>query len=155
MSVTMKPGVGLLAVALAVTAIGCGGKYESSVSGSVTLDGAPLPIGTVTFAPVGEGTIAHGRIDEGGDYALRTGREEGLKAGDYRVTVVAREKPASDYGPNGGPPPPGRQLTPDWYRSADSSGLEFSVERGGNTIDLALTSEPPAGWSPDRRRKRR
>ena len=46
----------LLTYILAVA--GCGSPYDSSVSGTVTLDGQPLTIGTVTFFPDQSGPVA-------------------------------------------------------------------------------------------------
>lgn len=144
----------LILATVLITASGCGGAFDASVDGEVTLDGVPLNTGTVTFAPVSPGSAAFAKVDENGYYRLKTGREVGLPPGDYVVTVVARDKPASLYGENGGPPPAGKQITPEWYRSAESSGLAYTVEPGGNTIDLQLTTDPPADWKPKRRRRR-
>ncbi len=132
---------------------GCGGPYNSKVSGKVTLDSTTIPTGTVSFMPVGGGPPAYARIDSSGNYTIRTGREEGLPAGDYLVSVVANEPPAIKETAKGGPPPPGKALTPPWYRSQETSGLKFTVAPGKNNIDLELSSQPPEGWKPQRRRR--
>jgi hypothetical protein len=75
-----------------------------------------------------------------------------LPAGKYEVTVIANEMPAVMQTAEGGPPPSGKAITPVWYRSKETSGLKFSVEPGSNEINLELTSQPPAGWNPGRRR---
>lgn len=137
----------LLAVA------GCGGPYNADVSGKVTLDGNVVPTGTVSFLPAGGGPAAYARIDSSGNYTIRTGREEGLPAGEYSVSVVANEPPAVQQTADGGPPPPGKAITPPWYRSQQTSGLKFTVAPGSNTIDLTLSSQPPDGWKPTRRRR--
>jgi hypothetical protein len=105
-----------------------------------------VPNGTVAFSPVNGGPAAYGRIEESGNYIIRTGRETGLPAGDYQVTVAASEPSKALQNEKGGPPPPGKAITPAWYRSKDTSGLKFTVKRGSNTIDLPLNSTPPAGW---------
>lgn len=145
--------IGLFLGACVLSSIGCGGPYNSDVSGNVTLDGETVPRGTVSFVPVGKGSSAYGRIDSSGNYFLRTGREEGLPAGEYAVSVVANELPDMSKVPEGTPPPPGKPITPPWYRSQTTSGLKFTVEPGGNQIDLQLTSDPPADWKPTRRRR--
>ena len=43
--------------------------------------------------------------------------------------------------------PPGKLITPMWYRSKESSGLTYNVESGSNEINLELKSQPPAGWN--------
>jgi hypothetical protein len=127
---------------------GCGGVYDSSVSGTVTLDGNPVTRGTVAYNPVQSGPSAYARIDEDGSYTVRTGREEGLPAGEYQVTVIANEPPAVRQTAQGGPPPPGRPITPPWYRTKQTSGLRFTVDKGSNEINLELTSQLPPGWNP-------
>lgn len=129
-------------------AIGCGGPYDAGVTGIVMLDGNKVPRGTVTFNPVQGGPAAYARIDEDGSYTVRTGVEEGLPSGEYQVTVAANEPPPVEQTADGGPPPSGKQITPLWYRTKDTSGLRFNIEPGGNEINLELTSQPPPGWIP-------
>jgi hypothetical protein len=132
---------------LPVCISGCGGTYDSTVSGAVTFDGNKVTRGTVAYHPVASGPAAYARIDEDGMYSVRTGREEGLPAGEYQVTVTANEPPTTQQTAAGGPPPPGKSITPLWYRAKQTSGLKFNVEPGDNTINLELTKQPPAGWS--------
>lgn len=142
-------------IALATCFAGCGGRFEAKLNGKVTLDGEPLPTGNVTFRPteVG-GSAAYARIDESGYYAVQTGRDYGLPAGTYNVTVMAREKPAVQYGKDGAPPPSGKQITPDWYHSANTSGLTVDVKPGSNRYDIELTSTPPEGWQAQQANRR-
>lgn len=143
----------LLLFFTAVSLTGCGGAYDSSVAGVVTLDGNPLPRGTVAFNPEKTGPPAYGQINSSGNYTVMTGREEGLSAGNYVVTVVANDLP-SEPGKDGGPPPAGKPISPAWYRSKESSGLSFTVESGSNEINLELISTPPAGWQDPTQRRR-
>lgn len=127
--------------------VGCGGPYDASVSGVVTLDGQNLTRGTVSYSPVAGGPAAYARIDADGEYSLRTGRDEGLPSGEYQVTVIATEPPPVQATAQGGPPPSGEPITPLWYRSKDTSGLKFTVAPGSNDINLELSTDPPAGWN--------
>lgn len=138
------PALGCLLVCLC----GCGGPYDAGVTGIVTLDGTAVPRGTVSFAPVGGGPAAYARIDSDGSYTMQTGRAVGLPSGEYQVTVAANEPPTIQRTAAGGPPPDGKSITPEWYRTRQTSGLKYKVERGKNKIDLELTSQPPAGWKP-------
>jgi len=131
--------------------IGCGGTYHSTVSGEVSLDGAKLTLGTVAFHPVGGGPASYAAITGAGTYAMQTGREQGLKTGEYVVTVVANERPTELRSKDGGPPAPGKRLTPPWYGAKLTSGLRYTIERGRNTINLELTSQAPPGWKPGRK----
>lgn len=144
---------GWLAIATAqLCVVGCGGTYDATVSGEVTLDGNKVTRGTVAYIPVASGPPAFASIDSDGSYSVRTGRESGLPIGEYQVTVTANEPPAAPQTASGGPPPPGKPITPLWYRVKESSGLKYTVAGGHNEINLELTSQPPAGWNPGRRR---
>ena len=127
--------VGFLVAAL----IGCGrGALESEVSGTVTLDGKRIGPGVVVFSPAEGGKPATGSIESNGSYTLKTSRELGLAAGKYAVAVSIREMPA-EIKP-GDRPPPGKLLIPENYEQSTTSGLEFDVQPGRNTIDIELNS---------------
>lgn len=121
---------------------GCGGAYDATAHGVVTLDGKAVPRGTVSFHPVTGGPPAYAMIDDDGSYAIRTGRESGLPAGDYAVSVTANEAPKTNQSDKGGPPPPGKDITPAWYRMKETSGLKYTVNPGSNEINLELTTKP-------------
>jgi hypothetical protein len=155
MTSILKPNPQCLWLAMAlITLAGCGGAYDSTVAGIVTLDGDAVPKGAVLFAPQSAGSSAYGMIQDDGSYALYTGREEGLPPGKYVVTVSANES-AGTASKDGGPPPMGKALTPEWYRDPATSGLTFDVTPGDNEIDLELKSTPPPGWKPKPTRGRR
>ncbi len=66
---------------------GCGqGEPFQPMSGAVTLDGAPLKKGVITFFPIGPGTTVGGEVIEG-QFALA--KESGATPGKYRVEIVA------------------------------------------------------------------
>ncbi|SIO42973.1 hypothetical protein SAMN05444166_4649 [Singulisphaera sp. GP187] len=77
-------------VALAVSwvMVGCGdeGPARQPVSGVITLDGKPLPSGSVTFAPLDGATAATAEIRDG---AYCIGRSEGPAPGRYQVEINA------------------------------------------------------------------
>lgn len=133
-----------------LTTCGCGGVYDSTVAGSVTLDGKKLSVGTISFHPLAGGPASYAQVNSDGTYAMQTGREQGLKAGEYIVTVEANERPATLRSPDGGPPAVGKRITPPWYGTKQTSGLRYTIEEGRNTINLELTSQAPSGWSPSR-----
>ena len=133
---------------------GCGGAYDSTVKGVITLDGNPVTAGAVAFIPSSGGSLGYARTDRSGWYEVFTGNELGLPSGEYGVTVVAREAPKETHSKLGGPPPPGARITPPWYGSSKTSPLNYTVEPGSNKIPLDLTSEPPSGWKPPKRKRR-
>ena len=124
---------------------GCGYSPDlppvAEVSGTVTLDGNPLPRGTVQFVPdESQGTTGApgvGYIDSNGRYELSTAGVKGAIVGKHKVAVVALEDfdlMTTSYAPS---------LVPERYNDADSSGLAFEVKAGeSNVIDLKLTGGP-------------
>lgn len=121
---------------------GCGKSHEQPtavVRGTVTLDGKPVPGGSVMFVPAaGRGAV--GTIDEQGGYVLSTYDDgDGAIVGTHQIVVfpakggVEEEALPSNYVP-----------IPTRYQSIGSSGLEREVVAGEkNVIDLDLTTEPP------------
>jgi hypothetical protein len=126
-------------VSTAALVLGCGGP-ESTVTGTVTLDGQPVGPGVVVFAPA-EGTSnpSDGAIQNDGSYSLRTSREEGLKAGKYKVGVTVLDQP--EVKPGERSMEVAEYITPQKYADPSTSGLQYDVTPGDNTIDIELTSE--------------
>ncbi|SRR5579883_447109 len=124
---------GLLAFVIPL-AIGCG-SGKGKVTGNVTLDGQPLPAGTITFHP-GKGNSVSGPITDG-QYSVT-----GVPAGESKVTVetasikgqadalgMANQNMAKSMG--GRMPPPGR--IPKEAKEA----LEKEQERSNEMIQKA------------------
>jgi hypothetical protein len=145
---------------------GCGdpageGKDTVPVTGKVTLDGTAVGGATIVFSPAGGGTDAATAISNpDGTYSLQGqfGEEgEGAVPGTYKVTVTKIEGAAAegedvdedtaykDMEAAGGPekePPPAKNLLPEKYADASTSGFEFEVKADDdNVFDLPLTRE--------------
>ncbi len=124
-----------------ITLSGCSRSgFDSSVSGSVTLDGKTLGQGGVVFVPISESkNPSVGTIRRNGSYALKTANTPGLNSGKYRVTVSALDTP--------NPPPgvrdttPAKQLVPEKYTNINTSGIEYDVKPGSNTFNIDLVSK--------------
>jgi len=136
---------------IAAAVVGCG-AYDATVNGVVRFAGKEVPTGTVSFTPQNAGPTAFSVIQPDGKYSLRTGREEGLPAGPYAVSITAHEQPTAPS-KNDGPLPLGKPIAPEWYHNPTTSGLAFTVEPGDNEINLNLTSTPPPGWKPPPKRR--
>jgi hypothetical protein len=130
----------LLAAAVSLL-LGCSSSgLESQVSGTVKLDGKAVGPGTITFAlKGGSSNPATGAIEKDGSYRLKTARTAGLHPGTYQVSLTVFEAPQGR---------PGERLfvqskmiTPEKYASAGTSGLEYEVKSGGNTINVDLSSK--------------
>jgi hypothetical protein len=124
-------------IALALVFSGCGGTYESTVSGIVLLDEQALTSGTVTFHPLAGGAAVYGQIQSDGRYELHTGSERGLAPGDYRVTVVATDNPPAAPGQT---PPIGKLITPERYNRLETTDLQATIKPGKNDVPLKLHS---------------
>ena len=106
----------------------------------VTLDGNKVGPGMIVFAPTAsQSKPATGSIENDGSYMLVTSRESGLAKGTYRVALSIREMPQNVK--RGDRPPLGKSLIPDKYEEETTSGLEYEVKPGRNTINIELTRQ--------------
>jgi hypothetical protein len=130
--------LGLPALILA----GCGEKAARlvPVSGTVTVQGTPLPYGTITLIPnAAEGNTSklqpRGTIGPDGKYTLETDGQPGAPVGSYIVTISS-VKPST---PEDGYKPPVWAASQD-YMDAGKSGLGLTVmeaaQAGAYDIDL-------------------
>jgi hypothetical protein len=110
--------------------IGCGGgdKGKGSVSGKVTLDGAPLQSGTISFAPADGGSAS---------------AETLIQNGEYHLEVPPGEKTVIIQGFKEGPPGPDGvtsnvPILPPKYNSR--SELKETVTDDNHEFDYPLTS---------------
>jgi hypothetical protein len=119
---------------------------DSSVQGTVTIDGVLADHGTVAFYPAGGGPPAYGNIAKNGSYSVRVGqgnlRNEDasrIHSGEYIVTVVVNT-PAQNGETLGeaGPPKPGPRMTAAKYATKDSSPMHVTVKPGPNIVPLEL-----------------
>jgi len=125
-----------LALACAVCLASIGGCTSpadtpdlSTVSGRVTLAGAPASNVTVTFQSA-NGQVAYGNTDADGKYELMfrngaKGAEQG--ANTVRIETILDAPPAPGY----------KDPIPAKYNTA--SDLTVTVAPGGNTFDFDLT----------------
>jgi hypothetical protein len=90
-----------LVAGITLLALGCGeGGSDldlNEVSGTVTMDGQPLPDARVIFTPKGGGRPAYGMTDDSGNYTLQfTSTGEGAQAGEYIVMISTFIGPEQD-----------------------------------------------------------
>lgn len=115
---------------------GCSSGDLNTVSGTVKLNGQPLPDATVTFIPVAdEGSSAAGKTDSQGKYELfHAGGARGADVGDYFVSVSTYQKGDKDANP---PIPAQPERVPAQFNVRTQ--ISKKVEAGENVIDLDLT----------------
>lgn len=115
-------------VCLGLSGCGTGGSEKlTPVVGKVTVDGAPLATGAVTFHPdaaKGNHTphIPVGTLDAQGNYKLMSATKEGAPLGWYKVTASAQE-PIDPKNPYALP----KHLISPRFSDASTSGLEVEV----------------------------
>ena len=125
---------------LLISLIGCGSEFGATVTGVVKLDGKPITPGFVTFAPADSTAVPAGSdLDSSGRYELKTNKKTGLAPGKYRVSIQAFRPPTVPEGQRSFEP--SEPLVPEKYLQVTTSGLEYTVEPGNNTIDIELFSE--------------
>ena len=131
---------------VALAAVGCGrGPHLSCVpvTGTVTLNGKPLPGAIVEFYPVvaaGEAALpfSRGQTDASGRYQLKCdNRQAGAVVGKHRVVV--RPTP-TERDPDGPPKKTPASAIPIVYTVASQTPLEVEVAAGQSIHDLALKS---------------
>jgi hypothetical protein len=102
------------------------------VSGTVTLDGAPLKRASVMFHPEG-GRPSYGVTNEQGHYVLEyTATQLGAEVGKCRVSISTASQ--NEDGSQAT-----KELVPQRYFK--EAPIEVQVEAKNNTIDIPLTSE--------------
>jgi hypothetical protein len=114
-----------------LSTLGCsGGDALLPVTGTVkSADGAPLTFeaGTVSFVPSGSGMPADGVVDQSGSFAMKTGANDGVQAGKYKV-VIQLWKNYRDLVP----------AMPAPYGEAATTPLEVTVDDDHDHFDFSL-----------------
>ena len=121
---------------------GCSKENRGAVSGKVTLDGAPLEAGSITFVPIeGTSSPSAGATLEKGAYTISTA--QGPMPGAFRVEIKSPKK-TGKKALAGSPAPPNTwieetiEAVPAMYNK--ESKLRAEVKAGTNTLDFELKS---------------
>jgi len=134
--------VSVCLVAMTLGLGGCGrgkpaGIDFATVTGTVTLDGEPLPQAFIRFEPE-SGRPSFGRTDSAGAYSLRyKGEDWGAIVGPHSVKITT-ENLVED--PETGEMRFVREVLPSRYNVRTT--LTASVEPGENVIDFPLEGQP-------------
>lgn len=139
-SMNMYKAIPLLISLLLISFCGCGKDYGVElhyVSGTVTLDGEPLPEASVEFRPVPgsdhRGTI--GYTNASGFYKQLYRDGVGSPAGEYRVTISTYAEPADQDAPDA-------RATAERVHPSYQGKLKAVVTPGGdNTFNFDLSSK--------------
>lgn len=116
------------------TLSGCGGNPNlGQVTGTIKLDGEPLPDAMVVFIPGSGGTTSYGKSDASGNYKMMFNDNE---AGSWIGTNKVEIRTGDVLPDNSGVIP---EKVPNVYNSR--STLTADVVSGKNTIDFDLKSD--------------
>ncbi|QEG14278.1 carboxypeptidase regulatory-like domain-containing protein [Gimesia maris] len=122
--------------ALSCMLTACGGAPDDQpklapVSGTVTMDGAPLAGAFVRFYPT-SGRASAAKTNEEGKYELVFIRDEmGAVLGKHTVKISTLDEENDPFGDQGS------ETVPEKYNKKTT--LEATVTEGDNTIDFDLT----------------
>ena len=127
---------------VATSLTGCGGGSDGRVTagGTVTLDGQPLPDGTVTFFDNNGGSAGGGIISNGQFTLSEASSSTGIQPGSYKVAVQSWEQEPGAVNDAGEIVGEGKSRIPEKYNSTDTSGLTADVGSGENEFTFELTS---------------
>jgi hypothetical protein len=128
------------AVLLSVAALGgCSddGKDEVEVSGRVTMDGEPVPQGTITFLSLDGSTPTGGGVITDGSYTAK------VPVGAKKVTVLGNKiigtEPSLKGVPDSAPRNKYQMVTPLEYNAASVTPLRADITGPQEGLDFALT----------------
>lgn len=127
---------------LFVTGCGSSGQPLGAVTGTVTLDGKPVPGALVTFiSKEPDGTSSYGKTDTSGKYRLEfTTDKFGAMLGAHDVTIVTKRVSESDESDTGKVVKTEFVPIPKHY---ERGALTVEVKSGNNVHDFALTTAKP------------
>lgn len=138
----VRYSLGCFTLVLSFIATGCGGAASDdtpelgTVSGTVTLDGSPVPKATVTFKPEAGGRPSSGTTDDQGYYELQYSlNNNGAVPGKHTVRITTATTITNEAGEDTDVP----EKIPAKYNS--ETELTEEVKPTSQTIDFALKSE--------------
>lgn len=113
---------------------GCSGPATGSVTGTVTVNGAPVDGLELEFVPVEGGGPAMAYTNNGGKYSLIAGRgNDQVPVGEYKVAIrVFTEDPDMEI--------PNFKLGTN-YTKTEETELRGKVDGGENTINFDLDTK--------------
>lgn len=125
--------------------VGCGGgrgPQLGSVTGTITLNGEPLPGVSVTFIPEDQGSPSYGGTDKNGVYRLQFNQARaGAELGTHHVIIEVPEPATDDSGKRIDSTPIVK--IPNKYRQPGT--LTADVSSGKNIVDFDLEAYSKPG----------
>ena len=126
-------------------AVGCGGSkvVRCPVSGTVTVGGEPVEVGSIEFIPEADSTgpVCGGTIADG---AYSIDKKGGPTPGNYKVRIVGSKSTGNKVEVPGAPGPIDELIPVIAKKYAVPGGTEIptaTIKAGKNVVDFALDSE--------------
>ncbi|UUO08329.1 hypothetical protein M4951_08435 [Blastopirellula sp. J2-11] len=139
----LKPANLCLLFCFTAAFIGCEEqpRSELTISGNVTLNGSPIPSGTITFVD------KHGEAQTGGG-VIKNGRYTAfVQPGEKSVLVLGNEPAGMEPELSGVPDsdlrPAYRKITPDAYSAVQTTELSANVIEPTQDLDFDLVGQRP------------
>ena len=133
----------ILAAALAAGCSGDNPLGRKALSGTVTLDGAPLNEGQIEFHPIEQSGVQSGGQIKTGHYSIKA--KDGATLGKYRV-VIYDTYPTPPLPPGHMPgddvlPAPKPKVPPQWNSKSQQT---IEIKKGGPTkFDFDIVTKKP------------
>lgn len=127
-----------VALTCLIAVAGCGAGSGAAVSGSVSLDDAPLDEATITFVPEsgGQRQAAWAPVTRG-NYSIDA--SSGLGTGQFRVEIRAIRSGSEKANPNEPTLMTAKDIVPSKYNS--QSELIAEIKPGKNSADFHLKTK--------------
>ena len=125
--------------------VGCGssdGLNRKALSGTVTVDGAPVPNGSVSFEPLVAGGVGSGAVISAGKYSIA--QKDGLPPGKYLVRITGDD--GENFGVSQGKMPgdeimpPKKSLVPDSWNAKSKEEIEVK-DSGPFVFDFPIDTK--------------
>lgn len=127
---------------LLVASLGCSPENSlgrQPISGTISVNGQPLSLGSILFAPNDPGGVSSGAEIENGTYSIPA--HQGLTTGSYTVRIYATDEEAEQVAPT--LPGPGVKTQPELIPAAYNmkSKLTLEVRDEPAVFDLDIESK--------------
>jgi len=131
----------LSCVMMAGLLAGCGAKSDRlPVHGQITLDGAPLPTGTIAFTGPDGSAVAAGNIQDGKYTVSESGSRRGIPPGTYNILITSWLETPGEELPGGGFSK-GKSAIPEKYSNPKTSGFTADIQPDKVEFNYELTSK--------------
>lgn len=129
---------------ICLTLVGCGGAPGDqpdlgTVTGTVTMNGKPLPGVMVVFSPE-SGRSSMGLTNDAGEYELEyVGDTKGAKVGQHKISITTAQTDSSEESGEEESGAPTKETIPPTYNTRTT--LSEEVKPGENIINFTLSTE--------------